>query len=131
MFRSRCFRSDGGRENLMELVDLIATLAMDSINVQLRFNQANETAFKEFETMLAATDPSIRPLLAPLVPSRIQLDDFEMDLGVMLTKESEEEISIRAMPVGLGFSVTNAVRTDRVNRIHFSVKQFPIPEPVQ
>jgi hypothetical protein len=118
-------------EKSMKLVDLIAGLAMDSINVQLRFNQANETALKEFETMLAITDPSIRPLLAALIPSRIQLDDFEMDLGVMLTTESEEEISIRAMPVGLGFSVTNAVRTDRVNRINFSVKQFPIPEPVE
>ena len=115
----------------MELVDLIVSLAMDSINVQLRFNQANEIALKEFETMLAATDPSIRPLLAPLIPSRIQLDDFEMDLGVMLTKESEEEISIRATPIGLGLSVINAVRTDCVNRLHFYVKQFPLPEPVQ
>ena|SRR5215510_589889 len=115
----------------MELVDVIANLAMDSINIQLRFNQAHETALKEFDALLAATDPSIRPLLAPLIPSRFQLDDFEMDLGVMLTKESEEEISIRAMPVGLGFSVINALRTDRVNRLQFSVKQSPLPELVQ
>ena len=115
----------------MELVDLIARLAMDSINVQLRFDQAQETALREFETMLAATDPAIRPLLAPLLPSSMRLDDFEMDLGVMLTKGSEAEVSIRAVPVGVGFSITNAVRTDRVNRLHFTVKQFPIPEPVQ
>ena len=118
-------------EKSMKLVDLIASLAMDSINVQLRFNQANETALKEFETMLAATDPAVRPLLSPLTPSSIKLDDFEMDLGVMLTKESEAEVSLRAVPVGLGFSITNAVRTDRVNRLHFTVKQFPIPEPAQ
>lgn len=115
----------------MELADLITRLAMDSINVQLRFNQAHESALQEFETMLATTDPAIRPLLAPLTPSSIKLDDFEMDLGVMLTKESEAEVSLRAVPVGLGFSLTHAVRTDRVNRFHFTVKQFPIPEPVQ
>ena len=116
----------------MELVDLIAALATDAINIQLRLNQAHEAALREFETLLAATDPSIRPLLAPLLPSRTQLDEFEMDLGVMLSKESEQGFSIRAMPIGLGFSVVHSVRTDRINRLHFSVQQSPlVPEPVQ
>jgi hypothetical protein len=115
----------------MEIVDLIATVATDSINIQLLLNQAHEAALREFETLLAATDPSIRPLLAPLLPSRIQLDDFEMDLGVMLSKESEQEFSIQALPIGLGFSVVHSVRTDRISKLHFSVKQSPLPEPVQ
>jgi hypothetical protein len=114
-----------------ELVDLITNLAIDSMNVQLRFNQAHETALKEFETLVAATDPSVRPFLAPLLPARMHLDDFELDLGVAVTKETEVGFSIQALPIGLGFSILHSVRTDRMSRLHVSVQQSPLPEPAQ
>lgn len=117
--------------NALEISDIVASLATDAINIQLRFNQAHETALKEFEALVAATDRSIRELLAPLMPSRMELDSFELGLGVTLTREIEGTASIRATPIGLGFSILHAVRTDRCNRLRVSVKQHPMPQPVQ
>jgi hypothetical protein len=117
--------------NALEIGEIAATLAMDAINVQLRFNQAHETALKEFDALVAAIDPSIRQLLAPLIPSRMELDNFELGLGVTLTREIEGTASIRATPIGLCFSILHAVRTDRCNRLSVSVKQHPMPQLVQ
>ena len=111
----------------LDLSELIANLAMDSMNTQLRFNQAHETDINRFEALVTTADPAVRQFLGPLAPARMHLDTFELDLSVMLTTETSEALSIQALPLGLGFSILHAVRNEHRTRINFSVKQYPIP----
>jgi len=113
--------------NGIDLQDLIANLALDSINTQLRFNEAHEIALKEFATLLdGVPDPTVRALLMAAAPSRMHLGTFEIDLGVTLAKETEVGFSIRALPLGLGFSILHRTRTDRTSRLTVTVQQIPL-----
>ena len=113
--------------NGIELQDLIANLALDSINTQLRFNEANEIAQKEFAALLeGVTDPTVRALLMPAAPSRMHLETFEIDLGVTLATETEVGFSIRALPIGLGFSILHRTRAERTSRLTVTVQQTPM-----
>ncbi|HEX6044923.1 MAG TPA: hypothetical protein VFZ22_10575 [Pyrinomonadaceae bacterium] len=117
--------------NGIELPDLIANIAVDSINTQVRFNAAHEIALKEFAALLAGvTDPSLRALLMAAVPARMHVDTFEVSVGVALTKETEFGFSISALPLGVGFSILHAVRTDRSSRIAVTVQQVPLEHAV-
>ena len=117
--------------NGIELPDLIASIAMDSINTQVRFNAAHEIALKEFAALLAAvTDPSLRALLMAAAPARMHVDTFELSVGVALTKETEVGFSISALPLGVGFSILHSVRTDHSSRIAVTVQQVPLEHAV-
>jgi hypothetical protein len=108
------------------LENLIANLAVDSINTQLRFNEAHEIALKEFAALLeGVTDPSLKALLMTAAPSRMHVGTFEIDLGVTLAKETEAGFAIRALPIGLGFSILHRTRTDRTSRLKVTVQQTP------
>ena len=109
-----------------ELSTLIANLAIDSMNTQLRFNQAHEADLKQFETLVAASDLPVKDLLRPLSPSRMHLDTFELDLSVLITSETTQALSIQALPIGLGFSILHASRHEQRTRINLSVKQYPL-----
>ena len=112
--------------NGIKLPELIANLALDSINTQLRFNEAHEIALKEFAALLdGVTDPSIKALLMAAAPSRMHLETFEIDLGVTLGKETEVGFAIRALPIGLGFSILHRTRTERTSRLTVTVQQTP------
>ena len=116
----------------IDLHDLIATLALDAINTQLRFNAAHEIALKEFATLLSGvTDHSLKALLMAAIPARMHVDTFELELGVTVTKESETGFSIQALPLGLGFSILHSVRTERTNRLAVTVQQVPLEHAVK
>lgn len=110
----------------IDLSTLIGNLAMDSMNTQLHFNEAHEADIKRFEALLATVDGTVRPFLAPLLPSRMHLDTFELDLSVVITTETSEALSIQALPIGLAFSILHSARTEHRSRINLSVKQYPI-----
>jgi hypothetical protein len=104
---------------------------VDSINTQVRFNAAHEIALKEFATMLSGvTDPTLRAMLMATIPSRMHVDTFEVELGVSVTKETEVGFSVRALPLGVGFSILHAVRTERSSRVAVTVEQIPLEQPV-
>lgn len=111
----------------IELSTLIGNLAMDSMNLQLLFNEAHEADIKRFEALAATVDPAVRELLQPLVPARQHLDTFELDFSLMITSETSTIFSIQALPIGLGFSILHSARTERRSRIKLSVKQHSIP----
>ncbi len=112
----------------LDLSTLIANLAIDSINTQLRFNAAHEIDIKNYQALVAAADPNVKQFLGPLLPSRMHLDTFELDLSIVLTVEKSQALSIQALPIGLGFSILHQARTERRTRINLSVKQYPIPD---
>jgi len=112
--------------NGIKLEDLITNLAVDSINTQLRFNAAHEIALNEFAALLeGVTDPTVKALLMAAAPSRMHLETFEIDLGVTLAKETEVGFGIRALPLGLGFSILHRTRTERTSRLKVTVQQTP------
>lgn len=115
----------------IQLGKLIGALAVDSINTQVRFNEAHEIALTEFATMLdGVTDPTLRALLMATMPTRMHLETFEVEVGVLLTKETEIGFSLRALPLGVGFSILHAVRTERSSRVAVTVQQIPLEQPV-
>ena len=115
------------RIKAIDLSTLLGNLAMDSMNMQLLFNEAHEADIKRFETLATTVDPRVKEFLQPLVPARQHLDTFELDFSLMITSETSTALSIQALPIGLGFSILHSASTERRSRIKLSVKQYPIP----
>jgi len=116
-----------GKIKAIELSTLIGNLALDSMNIQLLFNEAHEADIKRFESLATTVDPTVKEFLRPLLPSRQHLDTFELDFSLLITSETSTALSIQALPIGLGFSILHSARTERRSRIKLSVKQHPIP----
>jgi hypothetical protein len=114
------------------IAELVGAMAIDAINVQIKFNQHFETEIQRMESLLAATlrtaaFPTALPeLLLPLLPRPLRVVQFDLKFLAGISVTREQELAIRAVPLNAEFMIRTSARTDRHSRVIFSVQQIPI-----
>jgi hypothetical protein len=107
------------------LNDFIAQLALDSINVQLLWNQAHVS---ETETLRfpRVTEPWKLELFRGLVPGRLSHARFEMSATVLIRVSQEQRFSIGVVPLNLLYARRYATDIEKCSRITLTVEQSPM-----
>jgi hypothetical protein len=118
--------------DLPDIGELIGAMAVDAINVQVKFNQYFESEIQRMKDLLAAVQrmpvaPAAAPeLLLPLRPCSLRMREFELSFGVGISVTRDEEFAVQAIPLNAEFFIRTSARTDRHSRVTFSVQQTPI-----
>lgn len=87
------------------LADTVHALARDGIAIQRKLDEAAAAQDERFLAMLAGVPESARPLLMPLLPSRLVVKQHHVTCTMRVNTAQSVEFSLVAKPINLGFAV--------------------------
>ncbi len=115
-----------------KLSELLTTFAAQSINTQLRFDEAFEESQEFLERFVAETgvdrDPELgRMFLEAAALPRSFVRHSELDFQTSVRIERTKGLSVQVLPLNLGYAARYSTARDRQSGFTLTVEQVPHP----
>ncbi len=109
-----------------EIGELCSALAVDAVNVQLKFDRYFDSEIQRFLDSDLDGQPADLLQMATLVPRRLRIGRFDLNLLVAISTTVEQDFAIRALPLNSEFFIRTQATMSKQSRIAISVEQVPI-----
>jgi hypothetical protein len=112
--------------NIPEIGELCSVLAVDAVNVQLRFDLFFESEIQRLLELVASSQSADTPQpLTQMAPRRLRVARFDLELLVAISTTVEEEFAVHALPLNAEFFSRTQATVGKQSRIRISVEQVP------